>query len=329
MASERTDLKGVFHIGDSQLMNELETNLKFWLDWGFLRIGGWQSITPSTADGYSSDLDRLRPIDIIGATGEVGEWVDGQVWEGVRKDWVWETAVNYQDRFMATQNPTQPSAQATVDSVLTSYSYIDYNLGRVIFPSALSTSAVVTMSYSYRNVQVYVANKNNWWQSLHYDSFINNTESKFHSLGGGNWGIDAQHRVQMPAIMIEAVPRARSRGYQLGDGSYWVQQDVLCTVLAETRDMRNKITDILRGQFHNTIWLFDSDEVSVNGDWPLDYRGALVDNTKTYTALVDKDTGHRWVKCHFVNTSVEEVQPINSKLFQGQVRLTCEVVLPD
>ena len=111
--------------------------------------------------------------------------------------------------------------------------HINYPLGRVIFDANIpAITAAVTASYSYRFVQVYRANDVPWWQQLQYRSFRVD-DAMFTQSGDGDWAIGGQHRIQMPCVIIEAVPRATSRPFQLGDGSYWVNQDVLCHVIAE------------------------------------------------------------------------------------------------
>ena len=320
--SARLDFKGVAHIGNTTLMDELESNLKVWMDWSFLRIGGWFDVErPSTPGAFGGNFAQLRLVDDPAYT-------KGQVWEGARKDWVWETGVNYVGLDNNTYNPKVIPADVTVDNVATNYDWIDYPMGRVYFNTPLSTTATVLAEYSYRWIQVYIATRSQWWQELQYRSFRPD-DSHFTQDDTGSWSVGGQHRIQMPTIVIEAVPRAISRPYQLGDGSYWVEQDILCHVLAESATDRNKLVDILRGQFDCTIWLFNSNEVSANNDWPLDYRGMIVDSSKTYPALVDATTGHRWIKCRFSRTQVATVEALNSRLYQGVVRLTCECVLPD
>jgi len=320
MPTERESFKQVTNFGDSALMNKLEYNLKTWFDWAFLRCGAWTNVSPPLPGAYGGDFSVLRRV-------EDRSFTDGTVYETARKDWVWETNVDYVDVNSTTQNPTSP-ASVFVNGVLATPEYINYPQGRVVFSDPLSTSDVVTATYSYRNVQVYIADQAPWWNELQYRSFRVD-DSHFQQLDNGSWAIGTNHRVQMPCIVIESVPRAISRGYQLGDGAAWVEQDVLCHVLAETRFDRNNITDILRGQFDTSIWLFDNDEVANAGAYPLDYRGEIVDSSKTFPALIDKDTGYRWETCRFMRTQVSEVEAINSRLYEGVVRLTCEVVLND
>jgi len=316
-----SDFKGVFHVGNTTLMDELESNLKMWFDWSFLRIGGWVDVAPSSSTIYGGDLSVLRAI-------KDPSYTDGQVWESARKDWVWETNVDYVAPDNSTNNPKVVGSTVLVNSVATPYDWIDYPLGRVYFNSPVSTTAVVKAEYSYRWVQVYVATRSRWWKELQYRAF-RQEDSHFSQDDTGSWSVGGNHRIQMPSIIIEAVPRAISRPYQLGDGSYWVEQDILCYVLAENASDRNKIVDILRGQFDSTIWLFNSNNISSASAWPLDYRGMVIDSSKTYPNLVDENTGYRWIKCRFSRTTTSQIEELNSRLYEGVVRLTCECVLPD
>jgi hypothetical protein len=302
-------------------MAELESSLKMWLDWGFLRIGAWFDVnTPSTPGGYGGNHALLRMVDDPSFT-------TGQVWESARKDWVWETEVDYIDLDGDTQNPIVVANTVSVNNVNTAYSWIDYKLGRVYFASPINTNATVLASYSYRWVQIYQAASSEWWKELQYRSFRVDDSFLTQDLSGG-WLIGGQHRVQMPTIVIEAVPKSVSRPYQLGDGSAWVEQDVLFHVIAESAADRNKLVDILRGQFDGAIWLYNSNDISTAEAWPLDYRGMIDDSGQTYPALV-AEGGYRWITCRFMKTDVLSTQALNSRLYEAKVKLTCEVVLPD
>lgn len=321
MPTQRESFKGLTHIGDTLLMNKLEANLKTWFDWAFLRAGAWTNVVTPTEGAFGGDFSTLRRVDDPSFTS-------GTVYESARKDWVWETGVDYQDTTDTTQNPISP-AIIRVNTVVTVPDHINYPLGRVVFTTAQPPSAVVQASYSYRYAQVYRADDVPWWQELQYrshrvdDTHFSQTEDK------GVWAVGSQHRVQMPCVILEAVPRATSRPYQLGDGSAWVEQDVLVHILAESRNDRNKLVDVFRGQFDTTIWLFDNDLVAVNSDYPLDHRGEIVDSGQNYPALIDSVTGYRWESCRFSRTEVSEVEALNSRLYEGVVRMTCEVVLDD
>ena len=316
MANERHRLKTVTNFGKSLLMDKLEYNLKTWLDWALLSVGAWNDVEIPNSTSFGGDMSRLRLTDDPNYTS-------GKVWEGVRKDWAWETDIDYG----GSNNPISP-AIIYVDNVVTNPSFINYSLGRVVFSSALTSSNVVKAEHSYRSVQVYVADECPWWNELQYGSFRAD-DPHFQQTETGSWSIGSHHRIQMPTIVLECVPRSTCKGAQLGDGSMWVEQDILLHIMAESRSSRNQLVDILRGQFDNTIPLFDSDLMAQDGVFPLDENGDIVDSSLIYPALVDRDDGYRWQLCKIIKTEVAEVQAFNSKLYQATVRWTCEVFLDD
>ena len=88
MATQNLSFKGVSHIGEDLLLNDLELNMKVWLDYSFMHLGAWFDVSIPTSGAYGGDFATLKFISDRSYT-------DGQVWEGVRKDWVWETGINY------------------------------------------------------------------------------------------------------------------------------------------------------------------------------------------------------------------------------------------
>jgi hypothetical protein len=145
----------------------------------------------------------------------------------------------------------------------------------------------------------------------------------FDEIGSGNWGILSNHRVQLPAIVVEAVPRRTFTPYEMGAVSQFVYQDVLFHIIADTRWWRNNLVDIVSLQKDTTIMMYDNNTVAQSGAYPLDYRGMLVDSSKTYPCLVDN---YKYKSMRFFNCIVTEMQTINSRLYQGTVRATFELV---
>ena len=104
--------------------------------------------------------------------------------------------------------------------------HYNYPLGRVVFDTAISSTSTVQLEYSYRNVQTYIADQAPWWDELQYNS-MRVDDSTFSQISSGNWGILANHRVQMPAVVIEVVPRRTYQPYELGSSNNFVTQDVI------------------------------------------------------------------------------------------------------
>src|SRR5579859_2905287 len=83
-----TQLKGVTDIGRPLLTEMLESNISQFFQWGLLNVGNFFQVRIPTSGAYGGDFSRLR-------LGDDPNFPAGQVWEGVRKDWVWESGLNY------------------------------------------------------------------------------------------------------------------------------------------------------------------------------------------------------------------------------------------
>ncbi len=317
-ANDYTKFKGVTHIGDDTIMTTLENNLKSYYDWALLSIGGWTEADVPQSGAYGGDFSSVTLV-------EDPLYTDGQVWQGVRKDWVYESGVDYADATGLVHNPQSVGVPITGGNPAVGSYHVNYPLGRIIFDAAIPITTVVQVAHSWRDVQVYRADDAPWFQELQFRS-MRPDDSHFSDSDRGEWAKGGHQRVQLPAIVIECVPRRISEGYELGNEEVWVKQDVIFHVVAETRHMRNKLVDFCAGQFDKSIWLFDTIRIADSGDYPLDFRGELV-GPKVYPDLVDQrvNGGHRWKKCTFTNTVTSEVRSLHHNLYEGIVRTTCEV----
>ena len=313
-----TKFNKVSHIGNTLLSSEIENNMKWFLDWAFLGIGGWSNVTMPTSGAFGGTFDTLRLVNDP-------SYSNGQVWEGARKDWVWETGSSYEG-----YDPIQISG-VYVNGVLkgtgdaTYGHHYNYPLGRVVFDNPISTTDTVKVEYSYRNVQVYVADEAPWWDELQYNS-LRVDDTYYSSTGSGSWGILANHRVQMPAIVLETVPRRRFKPYQLGDTSQFVQQDIVFHIVGENRWWRNQLVDILSYQIDSQLWLFKTDTLIGSGAYPLDYRGMKVSSPLNYDNVVNTPQ-YRYLLARMTNMSITEMESYDARLHEGTVRATLEVVL--
>jgi len=314
-----TSFSKVKNIGETLYNSELESNLKSFLDWGFLGIGGWFNVTIPTSGAFGGTFDQLRRVDDPAYTA-------GQIWETPRKDWVWETgAVNNG------HNPINISSGVWVDGSLyptgdaTYGHHYNYPLGRVVFDNPIPTTSTVKLEYSYRNVQTYIADEAPWWDELQYNS-MRVDDATFPQVSSGNWALLANHRVQMPAVILEVVPRRYFKPYQLGDISQFITQDVLFHIIAESRWWRNQLVDIISYQKDKPLMLYDTDKVISGNVFPLDYRGMVVSPTSTYDAIVNNKNYH-FTQCRITDMGVSEIQSFNTRLHEGTVRASLEVIL--
>jgi len=307
--------KHVTQIGKTLLTSQLESNLKTYFDWGLLGVGSFSNVSIPTSGAYGGTFDKLRLVDDPSYTL-------GQVWEGPRKDWVWETGVDYD---------TQPNVLTGVYVNGTFYGtgdatyghHYNYPLGRVVFDNAVTENSTVQVDYAYRNVQVYIADQAPWWDELQYDSFRVD-DPTLYDVGSGNWQILANNRVQLPAVVIEAVPRRTLQPYELGTVGNWVYQDVLFHILSESRWWRNQLIDVISLEKDRTIWLYDNNTVASATGYPLDYRGMRSSQAIMYPELVES---YRYKMARYYNMVVTEMSSPNSRFHRGTVRATFEVVM--
>ena len=316
-----TSLKGFDNIGQSLLNEQLEHNLIEFFDWSLLGKGGFFNVLIPTSGAFSGDQSRLRFVDTPNFT-------DGQVWEGFRKNWVWESGV---------EHPIQPIAISgvTVDSVFHPASttgafahYVDYPNGRVVFDSPITTSSVVQAEYSYKWINFYSPDVPGF-QELMFESFRIDSPDFLRQTQGAWAAVLGQNRIPLPAVFVEVVPTMTAKGLQLGGGQI-VNQDVLFHIFAESSWIRNNLINVINFQQSKTIVLFDRNLLRSQDAYPLDFRGALRPNATTYPTWIQPTGlgGFFWHKAFFLNVRPQE-QESPQRLYRGVVRATMEVVLPE
>jgi hypothetical protein len=307
-------LQSVTHIGYDGLTNIIESNLKIYYDWALLSVGAWSEVDIPSSGAYGGDYSKLRLVDDP-------SYSLGQVWEAPRKDFVWETGINYENTTGSIIDP-QPVGVPQVNSAPTTQPYhINYPQGKVIFDNPQPTNADIHLQYSYRYIQIYLADNAPWWKELQFNSHrVDSTQ--FAQLGSGEWSLFGEHRVQLPAVVIESVPRGTSKGWELGSSSKEVSRNILFHFFAETSYERNNLMDIFSLQNDRKIVLFDTNAVSLAQDFPLNYRGELLTNNH-YSNL--KDT-YGWRKCFMHDAAIVGIAQLAPSLYNFAVKTTMEVI---
>lgn len=308
-----TKFKGVDNIAQDLLLNILEANFKMYLDWAFLNIGAWFDVYANQNTIYGiNQHSKLLPV-------EDPAYANGRVWQAIRKDWVWETGINYNN----TSPITISNINVNSNTITKSGNFVvNYPLGRIIFNSPQSLTSNVRLDYSYRFVQVHRSSESPWFNILQFSSF-NTSNQDIKLTDSGEWSIGGQHRIQLPCIIIEPVARSRSRPYEIGNSLLWLEQDVAFYVLAENKNDRNKLLDILRLQQDITLQLFDTNILAQNDNYPLSYNGDIKNNALMYPDIVNT---YGWRKCLIKDISLFEIDSPQPSLHQGMARATLEVI---
>lgn len=315
------NLKGFDSVFDSTLGNEIQDNLVEFFDWALLEKGNYQNVNIGELAPNGNDYSKLR-------LSSNPNYPSGLAWEGFRKNWVWQSGISFNPPPIVGDNNTIPGISGIYVSGVfypsdTSGNYshkVDYYNGRVIFDNPISTGLTVQAEYSYKYINIVYANSLPWLREIQYRSL--DLPASFNSQNKGEFVLPAENRVQLPAIAIEIVPRRTLRGYQLGGGQY-VDTDILFHCLAEDEFTRNKLVDIVSLQNEKTIWMFDSNKIANSGDFPLDYMGIPVSGALRYPDLLEK---YYKGKIRFKNSTVQNMDLINSNFYAGIVRLTAETI---
>ena len=308
--------KEINSISEDLLLNMLEINFKTFLDWSFLNIGAWFDAKIEDNNNFYSSSNVNYKLLLV----DDPSYESGCVWQGIRKDWVWESDVAFGEN-----TPIVIDGVYINDNFLNYTSgdfIIDYPLGRIIFNSPISTTSTVTINYSYRHVQVYRASDSPWFSIMQYSSLRNNDES-ISQNDSGDWSIGGQHRIQLPAIVIESLARSRSKPYELGSTALILEQDIAFHILAENKNDRNKLLDILRLQQDLVIGIYNTNTLSQADKYPLDHNGDLKVDPLMYPDMIEQ---YGWRKCWIKNVNLFEIDSPNPSFHQGMARVTLEVV---
>jgi hypothetical protein len=312
-------LKGFSYLYQDTLTDNLAWNVMEFFNWGFLQIGGFTNVNRPTSSGvYGGSKYRLRPVTDP-------RYSTGQVWEGFRNQWVWESGIQFQTQ------PIHPSGlwvNNTFYTLAQKNAYIDYPRGRIILASGISTTSVVETEFAYRTCQ-FVDVDNQYLQQLMFDTYRLDKDD-FLSVGSGNYNTLADCRVQLPAIGIEITPVMSFQPYQIGGGQI-ISHDVIFYIFADNRADKRNITDIISSQNDKTFIIADKKLMKDANKFPpaINYRGELVTAPLQYPAIVAgvDENGFAWRKAYIHNTRCQEIGKFNGWLDKSVVKFTIQVIM--
>ncbi len=320
-----TVFNGVDKLGDSLLIDELEENLKAYLDWGFLNIGGYINVDTPTSGLYGGTFHELKTTSIPG-------YKDGQVWQSAKKDWVWQSGFYWNDGYFD-NNTANTISGVTINNnfisgptgVANTGYYINYPMGQVVFDKAISKSAKVKVNHAYRWCQIYKSSTDPHWKELQELTY--KPSPSLNQAKSGDYSVSSNHRIQMPAIIIEPIARSFSKPFQLGSHAFMVSQDILLHVFAENGAHKNRIVDILRLQKENTINMYDINKVVDSGVYPLDYRGSINPSGSSYHELSSGNSPYFWKNFYIKELDILDMESRNKNIYWCTIRLTTETLI--
>lgn len=308
-------LVGVENTQDSKLSNILLDNFLLFYDWGLLYKGGYNNVYIPQSGMYGGTKHVLKPANDP-------NYAANQVWQGFRRNWVWETGV---DR---TTQPVQISGiyrgstflpftyNASSGFYVGSGYRIDYPNGRVIFNSPIPATSVVQLNFSYKWASVQKAEGIPFFRQIEQ---ANNKLDQFFT-SSGDWIQLGQNRVSMPAIFIENIKKRTYEPYQLGGGQY-ANTDMLMYVVTDKLSTNTDILDMISYQNDRVIQLFNTNTVSKSGDLAINYNGDLVSKNNSYPTLINN---HFYGTSFINNTVINDPVEISYSTYVGTVRFSTQ-----
>ena len=308
---------GVTSLNQNFYTSSVEDNLKSYINYNMLNIGGFVNVNVQTSGLYNNiTFDRLKPINAVGQDTNT-------IWQTPKRDWVWESDVSFNNSTpnaisgIYVNNTLYPAPSGSGAITYT----LDYPNGSVIFNNPLSSATKIHMAYSYRWCQVIKSVDSEWklLQQLTYKP-TDTTKTNLSNILG-------EHRLQMPCIVIEPTPNTFDIPYELGSLKSYRNQDILLHVYSENLNDNNKIVDILRLQKDNNIVMYDIKKLISDNVYPLQYNGSINPSGLNYSEIINNSAFH-WKKLYIKDINlIDQQKNTVSDLIWCMLRMTVEVIL--
>ena len=271
-----------------------------------------QNVSTGQLDVYSRDVSQL-----IGITGDE-DFNDGQVWQSAFKNWVYEPDIpssvsGVAPPIIASGVTVNGSFHADTASGVFEH-FIDYQNGRVVFLSPISTSSTVQAEFGYKEVTVDFADK---FDNERLD-LLTETAFKDNPQQADVQQYPKKENRTLPAVWIELLSRENS-GYELGSSAAVSDFLGMFHVWARDTYMRDIIEDILNDA-HREIILginFNTAPFALlskgrkNAAWP------------GYSVLADVHSPHFWRRIYMDDIKSEKVDSlfeVERTMFRFQIR---------
>lgn len=292
--------------GGYELTDQLQYNLKWFLDWGLLNRGAYGIYEYDSESYYDDDESQLHVVSDE-------RYEQGRVWEGAGREWVWESGVSLGsgaiDPFRVSGVYIDGDFYST-DSAGINRHHVDYLNGRIIFDEPKSSDDDIRAGYARRSVHVGFAD------DPEFRVLMKNAVEEFltDSLPSGT--TSREHQVWLPSIFIEA-NTGKQRGKQLGGGQIKTRY-VIFHIFADNPQDRNLLMDWLDYQSRTVFWMADLNNIT----FPFDEYGDIVSGVTNWVNMV---SDHPWKRLRTIDSTVSKLNSLNSQLFRARVTWEVEI----
>lgn len=302
------DFKGinVGGFGGYELTDQLQSNLKWFIDWGLLNRGAYGIYEFDSASWYDDDESQLHVVPDE-------RYEQGRVWEGAGREWVWESGVSMSSGAVDPFRVSGVYVDGTFYPKTTlgiNRHHVDYLNGRIIFDEPKSANDDIRAEYTRRSVHVGFADSADFRVMMlkALEEFLTDTTPSGTPV--------REHQIWLPSIFIE-VATGKQRGLQLGGGQIKTRY-VTFHIFADHPSDRNLLMDWLDYQSRTTFWMADLNNIT----FPFDEYGDIVSGVTNWPAMV---TAYPWKRLRIIDSNSATINSLNSQLFRARVVYEVEI----
>jgi len=289
-----------------ELVDQLQYNIKFWIDWALLHRGGYSLYLYDQDSYFAENESKLHPV--------IDErYPINCVWDGVGREWVWESGVTPMSGGV---EPFRVSGIYINGTFVSSADlgpqrhHIDYMHGRVIFEEEQNPDDDIRAEYCSRSVYVGFADSKEF-QLLMMDTipeFLTNT------VPSGTPSKD--HQIWLPSIFIDT-DSGDGKGLQLGGGQIKTRIITL-HIFADNPNDRNLLMDWLDYQNRSAFFMADLNNIP----FPFNHYGDVASGA---TNWVDLMAQYPWKKMRIREGTCKKINSLNTQLFRATVKWKVEI----
>lgn len=294
--------------GGYELTDQLMYNIKWFIDQGLVENGAYDIFQNGDQSFYDSTESRLHPV-------RDERFVDGIVWEGAGRSWVWESGLQvpsgaiepfrvsgvYVDNDFFPQQTSGPCKYAH---------HVDYLNGRVLFEMPQNSGTKIEAEYARRNVHVSFAEQKEFRALMlkAFEEFLTDKSTSSNPI--------RENQIWLPSIFIE-VDSGEQRGLQLGGGQIKTRI-VNLFIFADNPHDRNLLMDWLDKQSRSVFMMADLNQII----FPFDEFGDIVPGTTNWPDLVE---AYPYRKLRVVDGKMVKIDSLNSELFRARITWEVEI----
>ncbi len=195
-------------VSDATFSRNLRASTIEYLKWALLEAGSYRNVPEDAVFG------RLR-------LQKDNNFSLYKVYSSRRGYWVWEDELTLQ-----TTQPVFPSVLVNGSPVSNSTYKIDWENGRIIFNTALTSTDMVTANYACREIVVYDGGDRNV-REIDFDS-TNPDDLRLATAGGSGVDLEVPNtkKAHLPAIIVNSGFNFDSVGYEMGSGRLIANGDI-------------------------------------------------------------------------------------------------------